>query len=130
MAKPILQDEVVDITNNETEVKEYIYKFYPEQKQNQDNKWTIHNKVILNANGVEELEKKIVDFVKRFEAGEKLEAILPNLNLADDLKERFKKVVKIAIKDSWAEACIEEYKKAIAEKRKANYPAFPKIDEE
>ncbi len=106
-------------------LERYIYAYYPPQKQAQDEKWVSSFSTKLKAEGVEELEAKVVQFVARFLEGETLDEILKEIEIGQ--REKFKKLIKVAIRTEWAERCINEYDLSIAENRESEYPDFIRV---
>ena len=104
----------------------YIYAYYSQKKQAQDEKWVSAYTTKLKAKGIKDLEKQIVVITGRFFDGESLKDILKDV--PDEQKKYFEKLVKVAIRTEWAERCIIEGKLAIKENREPVYPDFPKIE--
>ena len=105
------------------ELEKYIYSFYTNAKQNQDEKWVSSYTTKLKAYGVESLELKVVDMVKLYLDGSTLEEVISPVD--DAFKPYFEKLVKIALRTEWAEQCIIEGKLAISENRDPQYDEFP-----
>lgn len=104
----------------------HVYAYYQRDKQQQDEKWVSSYTTKLKAQGVEDLELKVVGMITSFYQGSNLEEILSSVE--DEQKPYFEKLVKVGVRTEWMENCIKEGTSAIAEKREANYPVFPKID--
>lgn len=120
--------EKMKLTDLEKEEKlqEYIYTKYTKTKQQQDEKWVSSYTTKLKAQGVENLELKVVGMITSFYQGSNLEETLSSVEEAQ--KPYFEKLVKVGIRTEWMENCIKEGTTAIEENREANYPVFPKID--
>jgi hypothetical protein len=106
-------------------VELHIYKYYPEKKQFQDEKWTTYFRTLLVAQGITDVEGKVVGFMQAFFFGSSIEEVLSAVNI--ELRDAYEKLTKIAIRTHWAFLCIEEYKKANLEQREPSYIAFPKL---
>ena len=106
-------------------IEEHIYSYYSEKKQAQDSKWVDSYSTKLKADGVTDLEAKVVTMTKAFFNGSTLDEILADVD--DTQKPYFKKLVKVAIRTQWAEDCINEGKKAIDEDREPVYTDFPSV---
>ena len=104
-------------------IENHIYANYPQIKQQQDNGWVSNFTTKLVANGVTDLDKKIVQLTTLFFSGKTLDEVLADID--EELKPKYKKLVKVAVKNEWALKCIQEGKKAIAENREPVYPEFP-----
>jgi len=105
-------------------IEDYIYNYYPAITQAQDNGWVQNFTTKLNAGGVTDLDKQIVEFTTSFlKDGKKLSEILAGVEIS--LLPMYEKLVKVAVKNEWAYNCIITGKKAIADNTEAEYPAFP-----
>lgn len=128
IANKIIFDEnkIKFIPMNEKELGLFIYEFYPSEKQQQDEKRVSSYTTKLKAQGVENLELKVVGMITSFYQGSNLEDILSSVE--DAQKPYFEKLVKVGIRTEWMEICINEGQTAIAEDREPNYPKFPTIN--
>ncbi len=106
-------------------IENAIITKYPLRKQNQDLVWTNYYKTELIANGETDVEQKVVDIVLAVKDGKSVDDALNNID--DDKKDAYKKLVKVAIRTSWARDCINEGLVAIAERRNPNYSQFPRF---
>ena len=107
-------------------IEDAIYKFYPAKQQAQDEKWVSSFTTKLKAQGVADLEVKIVDMATSFFSGTNLSEVIADVD--DEQKPLFEKLVKVGIRTEWAELCVTEGKSAIAENREPVYPEFPVIN--
>ena len=111
--------------NFRKELESYIYTNYPKDKQSQDIMWTNYHRTNLVAKGVTDVEAKVVAMVLEVQQGKKLSTVLKDVT--GEQKPAFEKLVKVGLRTAWAESCIEEGLKAMAEDREPNYPAFPEV---
>ena len=109
--------------NKEVILREYIYKYYPQDKQNSDLADKLYYENILKAKNIENLEADIVKRIERFYNGESLDEIVSDV--IDENKEAYLQLIKVGIRVTWVQMCKAEYKKAIEENREPNYPKYP-----
>jgi nucleoside diphosphate kinase len=107
-------------------IETYIYKYYPAKKQAQDEKWVSSYTTKLKAGGVVDLEVKAIAMITSFFSGKSLSEVL--VDVSEDEKPFFEKLVKVGVRTEWAELCVIEGKTAIAENREPVYAEFPKFD--
>jgi hypothetical protein len=126
MAESKKQSEIKDITTDSTNPIEIeIYKHYSPNKQNQDLMWTNYHRTNLVAQGVTDVESKVVGMVLAVQGGKKLSTVLKDVD--EKHKVAFEKLVKVGLRTAWAESCIEEGLSAMAEGREPIYPQYPSI---
>ena len=136
----------IELTREERlgELSKTIYARYSLEKQTQDEKWVSAYSTKLKAAGVENLERTIVgvvanleskstqDSAREFVSGipEPVIARIQGKNKAERkayAERMFTKLVKIAARTQWAEACVQEGSLSISESREPNFPAFPEL---
>jgi len=127
MAESKKQNQIVDNTEATNPIEEHIYKYYGDRKQSQDMMWTNYHRTNLVAQGVSDVEAQVVGMVVAVKSGKKISTVLKDVSA--DQKPAFEKLVKVGLRTAWAESCIEEGLKAMAEDREPNYPAFPAFPE-
>jgi hypothetical protein len=103
-------------------IEAYVYSKYSPNKQAQDLMWTNYHRTNLIAQGVTDLEKKIVTKALLIKGGKTLKEVLSDVK--DEHKNAFDKLLKVALRTTWAESCIKEYISATTERRKAIFPEF------
>jgi hypothetical protein len=92
-------------------------------KQGEDEKWNSYYRTLVVANGFQNIEADIVSKTLEIQSGKTLDEVLADV--ATKNKEGIEKLLKIAVRTSWAKKCVDEGKLAIAENREPNYPVFP-----
>jgi len=103
--------------------KNYIYQYYPQEKQASDSADKEYYLAMLKAKGVKNLEAKIVAMVQKFYEGKSLDEVVKDI--VDEDKEAYKQLVKVGIRVSWVQRCKAELKKALSEGREPEYPKYP-----
>jgi len=111
------------INNLYKDCSNYIYKYYPQEKQSSDLADKIFFENILKADGYKNLEKDIVSFVVDFRNGKNIKDILKNIE--DKYKEGIEQLIKVGIRVDWVQQCKKELKDALKEGREPNYPKYP-----
>jgi len=126
MAESKTQEEIVDIESDMSNpIENEIYNHYSPHKQSQDLMWTNFFRTELLAKGEVNIEQKVVSMVLAVQGGKSVDEALADID--DKQKEAYKKLLKVAIRTAWAEACIKEGVSALEEDREAHFPAFPKL---
>ena len=118
-AKAKLDEKYKGVTN-------YIYKHYPQTKQNSDLADKLYYENVLKAGGFENLEQVIVGKVVEFENGKSFDELLSDVDEAN--KEAIAQLLKVGIRVTWVQRCKEELKKALTEDREPSYPAYPLLE--
>lgn len=106
-------------------IETHIYTHYTPTKQAQDEKWLSSYSTKLKALGVENLELEGVLMVTKYFGGMTLAEIL--VDIPTDRKHYYEKLIKVGIRTEWAELCIIEGLKAIADSREPNYRPYPEL---
>ena len=115
-AQAVIDKKYADATS-------FIYKHYPQTKQNSDLADKLYYENVLKANGFENLEQTIVSKVIEFENGKSFDELLADVDDAN--KEAIAQLLKVGIRVTWVQRCKEELKKSIAEDREPNFPKYP-----
>jgi hypothetical protein len=112
------------------QIGNYIYFYYPQDKQNSDLADKLYYENLLKSKTDEEnnlvynnLEELVVRKVIEFKNGKTLEEVVEDIPEED--REAFTQLIKVAIRVSWVQECKGELKKAIEEQREPKYPPYP-----
>ncbi|GEM_PF-2596261 len=108
------------------EIERYIYRYYPQSKQNSDLADKLYYENTLKARGFENLEQTIVTKIIAFESGKNFDELLSDI--ADENKEAILQLVKVGIRVAWVQKCKAELKTALLENREPEYPVYPLED--
>ena len=103
----------------------YVYNYSSAKKQSQDLMWTNYHRTNLVAAGEADVEAKVVGFAQAVIGGKTIAQAIKSVNA--DFKPAYTKLVKIALRTSWARQCIDEGLTALAESREPEYPPFPEL---
>ena len=103
--------------------KNYIYKYYPQEKQASDIADKVYYETLLRAKGINNLEQDIVNRTTRFYNGETIEEIIADVD--DEDKVAYEQLLKVAIRTKFVQDCKLELKKAIDENKEIEYPKYP-----
>ena len=106
------------------QITDYIYKYYPQEKQASDQADKEYYLTLLKAKGIENLETDIVAMVQNLFKGKSLDEVVADV--AD--KDAYLQLIKAGIRVTWVQMCKRELKLAITENREPVYPEFPKFD--
>ena len=121
----------------------YIYQYYPAEKQAQDEKWASNYSAKLKAAGFKDLEAVVQQIINQAPikpVEEQIQALVNRLakktlnkipTINGDPKayasQMLTKLVKIAMRNNWVEACVAEGKAAIQEGREMKLLGFVEI---
>lgn len=112
------------VEQKKLELKNYIEVRYPEWKQRSDIADKFYYETYLRFENIENLEQTIVYLYNDFINGIDIE---PALNQYNDqkIREAFVQLIKVAVRVGWVQACKQELKRAINEKREMAPPPYP-----
>jgi len=104
-------------------IRVHIHKFYTPNNQGEDGTWKNYYTTLLKAKGIENLEADIVSKVVAVQGGQTLGDVL--VDVEEELKSAYEKLVKVGLRSSWAFKIIEEATLAATENREPSYIDFP-----
>jgi len=114
--------KLTEVTDN-IQITNFIYKYYPQDKQNSDIADKMYYETVLRAKGFENLDLLVSDSVKAYLEGTTIEELVADLDEED--KVPAEQLLKVGIRVTWVQMCKAELALAIAEERTPVFPAYP-----
>ena len=103
--------------------RNYIYQYYPIDKQASDQADKEYYTTLLKAKGIDNLEAVVVAKVQDFFNDVPLENLVDDV--VDEDKEAYIQLIKVGIRVTWVQMCKQELKLAITENREPKFPEYP-----
>lgn len=117
---------IVSNHKNTMQIENHIYKYYPQKKQSQDEKWFTLYSSKLKALSIQDVDTKIIQMTDAIFENKQLQDLLEDI--PDEQKPYFQKLVKVSSRIQWAELCISEFQSAFAQNKQALLPDFPEFE--